>query len=194
MSENILNDVPNLKSVINRPIRWDLIYSQYDEMIKHVYAIVKECGPTEAILRRFTSYNRTHPTYKAFKELGRAIKTIFLCNYLTDSKLRVEINEGLDVVENWNSANSFIFYGKKSEISTNDPMIQEMTILCLHLLQNAVILVNTMMMDKIIVENNFLKKMKPEDFRALTPLYTSNLNPYGEFNLNLNKPSFLEAA
>ena len=43
--------------------------------------------------------NVQHPTYKAFTELGKAIKTIFLCRYLHSSALRHEINEGLNVVE-----------------------------------------------------------------------------------------------
>ena len=33
-----------------------------------------------------------------------------------DERVRQEIQEGLNVVENWNSANSFIFYGKSGEI------------------------------------------------------------------------------
>ena len=39
------------------------------------------------------------------------MKTLFLCRYIGSEELREEINEGLNVVENWNSANSFIFYG-----------------------------------------------------------------------------------
>lgn len=35
-----------------------------------------------------TRNNITHPTYQAFSELGRAIKTIFLCQYLHDINLR----------------------------------------------------------------------------------------------------------
>ena len=31
----------------------------------------------------------------------------------------VEINDGLNVVENWNSANGFVFFGKGGEIATN---------------------------------------------------------------------------
>ena len=59
---------------------------------------------TEAILRRFTRTNVQHPTYKAFAELGKASKTIFLCRYLHSEALRREINEGLNVIEQWNEA------------------------------------------------------------------------------------------
>ncbi|EHY1015555.1 Tn3 family transposase [Vibrio vulnificus] len=42
-----------------------------------------------------------------------------LCRYIGSEKLRKEIREGLNVVENWNSANSFIFYSKADEVATN---------------------------------------------------------------------------
>lgn len=73
----------------------------------------------ESILRRFTRNNVQHPTYRALAELGKAMKTIFLCEYLQSEDLRREIHEGLNVVENWNSANGFIFYGRSGEIATN---------------------------------------------------------------------------
>ncbi len=55
---------------------------------------------TEAILQRFTRTGPQHPTYQAFLELGRAVKTIFLCRYLESEALRREIHEGLNVIEN----------------------------------------------------------------------------------------------
>ena len=55
---------------------------------------------TEAILRRFTKKNVQHPTYKALAELGKTIKTIFLCRYLHSKELRREINEGLTWLNN----------------------------------------------------------------------------------------------
>ncbi len=56
----------------------------------------------EAILRRFTRTGLQHPTYRAFLELGKAVKTIFLCRYLSSEALRREFQEGLNVIENWN--------------------------------------------------------------------------------------------
>jgi hypothetical protein len=67
--------------------------------------------------------------------LGKAIKTIFLCRYLHSEALRREIQEGLNVIETWNGANTFILYGKGGEIATNDLENQELTMLALHLLQ-----------------------------------------------------------
>jgi hypothetical protein len=47
-------------------------------------------------------------------ELGRAQKTVFLARYLRSRGLQREINDGLNVIESWNRANSIIFYGKNS--------------------------------------------------------------------------------
>ena len=61
----------------------------------------------------------------------------------------------------------------------------------LHLLQNAMVLANTLMVEKVLDEK-LLQRMNQEDLRSLTPLFTSNGNPYGDFDLELTKPSFLE--
>jgi TnpA family transposase len=52
---------PRLTPVLTRPIRWDLIAQQYDQMIKYATAIRVGTASTEAILRRFTRANNTHP-------------------------------------------------------------------------------------------------------------------------------------
>ena len=97
------------------------------------------------------------------------------------------------MIENFNAANEFICYGRQSELQTNDPEIQQLTILCLHLLQNAVILANTLMMERVFEQEAFEKRMERENYRALTPLFTSNINPYGVFTVDFDKPSFLMA-
>jgi TnpA family transposase len=81
--KGIADDYPNLAGVFARAIRWDLIEQQYDEMVKAAVALKRGTATAEAILKRYNSYNVTHPTYKALAEVGKAEKSIFLCDYLT---------------------------------------------------------------------------------------------------------------
>ena len=99
--------------------------------------------------------------------------------------MRREIHDGLNVVENWNSANGFIFYGKGGEISTNRLDEQELAVLSLHLLQSSLVYINTLMLQRVLREPGWLEQMAAEDLRALTPLRYAHINPYGTFRLDL---------
>ena len=120
-------------------------------MVKYATALRLGTAETEAILRRFTRNNVQHPTYKALAELGKAIKTTFLCRYLQSEALRREVNEGLNVIENWNSANGFIFFGKGGEFGSNRHEDQEVSMLALHLLQISLVYINTLMIQRVLV-------------------------------------------
>ena len=178
---------PNLQPVLSRPINWELIRNQYDEMVKYATALRVGTADTEAILRRFTRNSPQHPTYQALAELGKAAKTIFLCQYLSSPELRREIHEGLNVVENWNGTNAFIFYGRGGEISTNRPDDQELAVLSLQLLQNSLVYVNTLLLQAVAGESRWLGSLAPEDLRGLTPLIYAHVNPYGTFHLDMGK-------
>jgi len=185
-------DLAHLQPVLSRPINWDLIAQQYDNMVKYATALRLGTAETEAILRRFTRTNVQHPTYRALAELGKARKTIFLCQYLRLRPLRQEIQEGLNVVENWNSANDFILFGKGGEIATNRREDQELAMLALHLLQSALVYINTLMIQRVLGEQAWAYRMTADDLRALTPLLYSHVNPYGTFLLDMNSRLELE--
>lgn len=178
---------PNLEPILTRPINWELIRQQYDEMVKYTTALKLGTAQAEAILSRFTRNNIQHPTYKALAELGKVIKTIFLCQYIISEAMRQEIHAGLNVVENWNSANGFIFYGDGSEIASNRLEDQELSVLSLHLLQLCLVYVNTLMIQQVLKESIWHGRMTAADFRALTPLIYAHINPYGWFELDMDK-------
>ncbi|GGF69170.1 hypothetical protein GCM10010912_12870 [Paenibacillus albidus] len=54
----------NLQPVLTRPINWELIRQQYDQMMKYATALRLGTAETEAILKRFTRNNLKHPTSK----------------------------------------------------------------------------------------------------------------------------------
>jgi TnpA family transposase len=155
--------LPNLACILTRPIDWALVEQQYDEMVRYATAMAEHTADPEAILRRFTRNNVQHPTYKAFAELGKALKAVFLCRYLAEEALRREIHEGLNVVETWNSANGFIFFGKGGEVASNRLDDQEVSVHALHLVQACLVYVNTLMLQRVLSEPEWMARMTPAD-------------------------------
>lgn len=177
---------PNLQLIMTRPIDWEVVRQQYDQMVKYATALRLGTAETEAILRRFTKKNVQHPTYEAFAELGKAVKTIFLCRYLHTEPLRREINEGLNVVEQWNGATDFVFFARRGEMVSNRREDHEISMLALHLIQNSMVYINTLMIQKVLAQPHWQGKMTSRDYAALTPLIWEHVNPYGRFDLDMN--------
>lgn len=176
----------HLQAVLTKPIDWGVIRQQYDQMVKYATAVRLGTAETEAILRRFARNNVQHPTYKAFAELGKAVKTIFLCQYLHSEGLRREIHEGLNVIEQWNGATDFVFFARRGELSSNRHEDHEVSMLALHLLQNCMIYINTLMLQQVLAQPHWAQKLESRDLAALTPLIWEHVNPYGRFELDMN--------
>ena len=90
------------------------------------------------------------------------------------------------MVESWNRANSVIFYGKSGDLATNRRDEQEMSVLCLRILQAALVYVNTLMLQDILADPDWEDALTAEDERGLTPLFWSHVLPYGEVKLNMS--------
>lgn len=57
----------------------------------------------------------------------------------------------------------------------------------LHLLQSALVHVNTPLLQQVLAEPKWAKKLSAEDRRGLTALFWSNIDPYGTFRLDMDK-------
>jgi len=179
-------DYPNLQKILKAPINWEQIANDYNEAVKHAVALKLGIVEADVMVKRFSNDNYEHPVYKVFTEVGKAKKTIFLCNYIQSEELRIEIHEALNIVERVNSIMSFICYGKLGEISTNFRIDQELAIACLHLLQVAMGYINTILHQDILSTPEWEGVLTKEDHRALNILFHGNINPYGLFPLNLD--------
>ncbi|WP_264159304.1 transposase [Actinomadura rudentiformis] len=170
---------PNLAPALTRPIKWDVIDHNYDQVIKYATAIRTRTASTEAILSRFTR-SASHPAYQAMLEIGRAQRTAFVARYLSERDLQREIEEGLNVVESWNAANAVIYYGKGGEVSTNRREEVKMGALCLRILQASLVYVNALMLQDVLAEEEWDDRLTPADRRGLTPLFWTHVRPYGK--------------
>lgn len=97
-------------------------------------------------------------------------------------------------MESSNGANSVIAYGKGGEIASNRRDEQEMFVLCLRIIQSALVYVNTLMLQDVLGEPEWGDLLTPADRRGLTPLFWSHVRPYGEVNLDMDARLNLAAA
>ena len=88
------------------------------------YATALRLGTAEAeqVLRRFTRGGPKHPTYAGPGRARPGGAHHLRLRLPRRPELRREIHDGLQVVENWNSANKRIFYGKDGDLTGPDPM------------------------------------------------------------------------
>ena len=177
---------PALTPALTRPVRWDVIENNYDLMMKYATAIRLRTASTEALLRRFTS-ETTHPAYAAMLETGRAQRSIFLARWLRDRDLQRETESGLNVVENYNGVNDYIRFGKRGELASNRREEQELGMLCLHILQSSLGLVNTLMIQDTLALPEWQDVLTDADRRGLTPIFHANMTPYGEIQLRTDR-------
>ncbi|GAB7028572.1 Tn3 family transposase [Streptomyces sp. NPDC021749] len=58
--------------------------------------------------------------------------------------------------------------------------------LALHLLQFALVHVNTLLMQQVLADPKWADTLTDADRRALSPLFWTHVNPYGRFELDMD--------
>lgn len=91
------------------------------------------------------------------------------------------------MVENYNGVNDYIHFGKSGELASNRREEQELSMLCLHILQSCLGFVNTLMLQDVLAEPEWADVLGDADWRGLTPLFTSNMTPYGDIQLDTSR-------
>ncbi len=104
------------------------------------------------LLRRLSTYSRRNNIYQAFREIGRAIRTVQLLRFLSDAQLRRRTTAETNKVESYNNFSSWCRFGNAGVIAANDPEEQEKILKFSTLMTNAVIFHTTVDMMTVIRE------------------------------------------
>ena len=172
----------NIDGLFGDAINWKLIETHLPAMLRIAVSIKTGKISPSAILRRLGTQNRKNKLYFAFRELGMAVRTDFLLEYIGDVELRRTIHAQTNKSEQFNGFAKWSFFGGEGIIAENLRHEQRKIIKYNHLVANMVILHN------VVGMSNVIKQLQDEEWEitkemlaGLGPLRPGHINRFGEY-------------
>ena len=169
-------------------IDWKLIETHLPDMLRVILSIKAGKLTASTILRKLGTYSRKNRLYKAFSELGRAVRTGFLMEYLSSQELRQTIQGALNKSEAFNGFTKWVGFGNAGIIQQNSREEQRKIIKYNHLVSNCLIFYNVFEISRILQEYiQAGNTLEAEIIGALSPYLTKHINRFGSYSLDLNR-------
>lgn len=169
-------------------IDWERIANHWQDLMRVVLSISSGKISSSVLLRKLGNYSRKNRLYQAFQELGRAVRTIFLLQYISDIQLRQQITAATNKVESYHGFSKWFFFGGFGVIAHNDPQEQEKIIKYNDLIANAVVFHNVVDLTEVLRQlqrEGYI--ITSEDVAALSPYMTSHIKRFGDYLLDLKQ-------
>lgn len=172
-----------------------MIYWHVERKSTCIYSQLKKCSSSEVasmiegVLRHCTemSVDKAYVDSHGQSEVGFAFSHMLGFNLMP--RLKNIASQKLNVPDPGMSGKfeniDFIFFGKSGEVASNQTEDQELSILALHLVQQCLVYINTLMIQSIVSQDHWHNVFTDEDYRGLCPLFYSHVNPYGMFELDM---------
>lgn len=151
-------------------IDWGLIATHARDMIQVVLSIQAGRVMPSMLLRKLGTYNRRSLLYRAFRELGRVERTLFLLRFISSAKIRRTIRAETTKIKAYNDFLDWISFGGPV-IKSGDPVEQEKQ------LKYASLVANTIMLSNVADMTEALSSMARDGHR-ITPELVACLSPY----------------
>src|SRR5439155_322248 len=114
----------HIDALFTQVVDWDVIERHWHDMMQVVLSIQAGTVLPSMLLQKLGVYSRQSSLYKAFSELGRVERTLFLLDYMSDATLRQQIRAETTKVESYHQFTDWIAFGGPV-LRTGDPVEQE---------------------------------------------------------------------
>ena len=130
-----------------------LIHTYWNDILRFVATIKLKHNTASQLFRRLNSYSKQHPLWKALKEFGKIIKSIFILKYIDQVEFRQAIEKQLNKSESSNKFSRAISLGN-NELLYGEKMEQEIAEGCKRLIKNSIICWNYLFLSQRIANAN----------------------------------------
>jgi TnpA family transposase len=160
----------HIDALFGDEIDWDLIATHARDMIQVVLSIQAGRVMPSMLLRKLGTYNRKSLLYRAFRELGRVERTLFLLRFISSADVRRVIRAETTKIETYNDFLDWVCFGGPV-VRSGDPVEQEKQLKYASLVANAVMLSNVADLTDVL-------SAMAKDGHPVTPALVASLSPY----------------
>jgi TnpA family transposase len=169
-------------------VDWGLIEAHWPDLLRTAISIRENRMSSVTLLRRLGNHSRKNRLYRAFRELGRAVRTITLLRYLSEPALRNQIAQVTNRNEQFHGFADWLMFGGKL-IGHNDPDYQEKVVKFNELIANCVMYSTACdITDAANATAAEGEPVVPADLATISPYITSTVRRFGNWTLNLTPP------
>lgn len=168
------------------PIDWKLIETHWRDLMRVVVSVRAGKVLPSTLLRKLGNYSRKNRLYRAFREVGRVVRTEFLLRFLSDQDLRQQITATTNKAESYNAFSKWLFFGGDGVLSENDPEEQDKRMKFNELLCNSLILQNAVdITEALKTLSTEGYEIRREDVAQLSPYLTGHVKRFGDYVIDL---------
>lgn len=178
----------HIDGLFSDTINWNLIETHLPDMLRVAVSIKGGTIQASTILRKLGTNSRKNKLYQAFYELGCAVRTGFLLQYIHDDDLRSTIQAATNKSEAFNGFVQWLAFGDDGTLATNSRDEQRKRIQYNHLVANTLIFYNVFELTRILHDlNQQGYAFEPEAIAELSPYLTQHVNRFGLYHLDLQR-------
>jgi TnpA family transposase len=166
-----------------------LIEEHWEDILRFIATIKLKETTASQLFKRLNSYSKQHVLYRALKEFGKIIKTIFILKYIDDVAFRQAIEKQLNKIEHVHRFTKAVSFGNNQEFIQGDKQEQDIAEGCRRLIKNAIICWNYLYLSQKITEER-----DPECRQTLLEAVTNSsvvtwrhINLHGEYDFSEEK-------
>ncbi len=175
----------HIDALFSKSIDWALIETHWQDMMQVVLSIQAGKILPSTLLRKLGSHSRRNKLNRAFRELGRAMRTLFLLRYTSEADLRRSIRAETTKVESYNDFLDWVGFGGPV-LKSDDPVEQAKQVKYMDLVANVIMLHNVHDLTGILADMEAEGwKLTRELLARLSPYMREHIRRFGRYLLDM---------
>jgi TnpA family transposase len=179
-------DYGELEPLFDGSVPEELIREQWDPLMRMTSSLRSRHAAPDAVVQRLANASGADRLAKALTGIGKVEKTIFLLRWFHDPELRGDAGLQLNRGEHRQSLARWLFFANQGEFREGDYEEIMNKASCLSLISNAVLVWNTIQIQKIVEELRASgHPVKDEDLARVSLLLRAHVIPNGSYDLSI---------